>query len=198
MSDESGHSITTQIAKLKDGDEQAAQRIWEVFFARVRGLAAKKLGGASRRVADEEDVAISAIHAMYEGARDGRFDRLENRDDLWQILCMITARKAALHWRKQKSRKEVGESVIAQRNPDGDLGIDQIVAGRPDENFLEALDGKGDELLGMLDDRLREVALMKLQGHTNQEIGDKLGRSVKSVERYLAAIRQSWNPQAGA
>jgi len=194
MSDDSNHSITLQIARLKDGDEAAAQAIWEVFFARVRGLAAKKLTGAAQRVSDEEDVAISAIHALYTGARDGRFDRLENRDDLWQILCMLTARKAALHWRRQKSRKELGESVITQRTPDGQLGIDQVIAGRPDQHFMETLTSASEDLLAMLDDRLREVAVMKLEGHTNQEIGDKLQRSVKSIERYLATIRQTWNP----
>jgi len=191
----SSHSITLQIAKLKGGDEDAAQAIWEVFFKRVRGLAAKKLNGASQRAADGEDVAISAMHAFYVGARDGRFQKLESRDDLWQILCMLAARKAALHWRKQKSRKEIGESAIAQRGPNGQLGIEQIIEGRPDDQFMESLSGTSYELISMLDDRLREVAVLRLEGHTNREIADKIKRSVKSVERYLATIRQTWEPE---
>jgi DNA-binding NarL/FixJ family response regulator len=49
-----------------------------------------------------------------------------------------------------------------------------------------------EELLALLDDRLREVAILRLHGYTNQEIAEQLGRSVKSVERYLKLIRVEW------
>jgi len=118
MSNSDQHSVTAQLSKLKLGDENAAFVIWERFFERIRGLAKAKLGSMPKRHADEEDIALSAINALYDGARADRFRKLEDRDDLWQILCMITARKTASAWRKKKARPEIGESAFG--NPGDD------------------------------------------------------------------------------
>ncbi|MEM7785113.1 MAG: ECF-type sigma factor [Planctomycetota bacterium] len=192
MSD-SQNSVTLMLSKLKGGDEVAAQLVWDRFFDRVTALARKKLGAISKRIGDEEDVALSAINALYQGAADGRFHTLKNRDDLWQILCMITSRKAASAWRKQKSRKEVGESVLSGDQPNDDaFGIEHIATAKPDQVYVDSLTNTSNELLEGLNERLREVAILKLQGHKNQEIADKIGRSIKSVERYIATIREQW------
>ena len=41
-------------------------------------------------------------------------------------------------------------------------------------------------------DDLRQVAVWKLVGHTNEAIAVKLGRSPATVERTLARIRETW------
>lgn len=193
MSESDQHSVTAQLVKLKLGDENAAFVIWERFFERIRGLAKAKLGTMPKRHADEEDIALSAINALYDGARADRFRKLEDRDDLWQILCMITARKTASAWRKKKARPEIGESAFGNPGDDDQkLGIEQIASGRPDDGFLDSLSSTSCELLEGLDERQREVALLRLQGYSNQEIADQIGRSIKSVERYLKSIREDW------
>jgi hypothetical protein len=51
----------------------------------------------------------------------------------------------------------------------------------------------GVRLLEWLGDAtLRDVAVWKMQGHTNREIGAKLDRSVATVELKLALIRKTW------
>ena len=52
-----------------------------------------------------------------------------------------------------------------------------------------------EELLEMLDEKHREVALMRLAGHSNQEIADHRDCSVKSVQRYMKLIRSIWTLQ---
>ena len=48
--------------------------------------------------------------------------------------------------------------------------------------------------LAALDEEfLREVAMYKLEGYTNEEIAEKISRSVKTVERKLALIRKLWS-----
>src|SRR5580704_15856104 len=89
-----GNSVTHWIRALKQGDQSAAQGLWEAYFRRLVGLAHARLRDASRRVADEEDVALSAFHSFCPGARAGRFPRLDDRNDLWQILALVTERKA--------------------------------------------------------------------------------------------------------
>ena len=87
-------SVTHWVETLKGGDRVAAQRLWDAYFRRLVSLARSRLRGVSRRVADEEDVALSAFDSFCRAAEGGRFPRLNDRDDLWQLLVVITVRKA--------------------------------------------------------------------------------------------------------
>ena len=42
------------------------------------------------------------------------------------------------------------------------------------------------------DDRLRQIALGKLEGYTNDEIAEQSGLTSRSIERKLKRIRQIW------
>ena len=53
----SSGSVTHWIGALKSGDQQAAQQLWERYWKRLVGLAARKLTGARRQTSDEEDIA---------------------------------------------------------------------------------------------------------------------------------------------
>src|SRR6266852_4950772 len=86
-------SVTNWLVHLKAGDAAAAQALWERYFPRMVALARKRLHGA-RLPQDEEDVALSAFDSFCRGAQEGRFPNLADRDDLWRLLLVITARKA--------------------------------------------------------------------------------------------------------
>ncbi len=62
------NSVSSWIALLKGGDQVAAKLIWDRFFQRLSDFARAKLGAVSRRAQDEEDLAVSAIHALCLGA----------------------------------------------------------------------------------------------------------------------------------
>ena len=64
-------SVTQWINRLKAGDPDAAQKLWERYFRRLVGLARKKLRSAPRRAADEEDVALSAFDSFCRNAEAG-------------------------------------------------------------------------------------------------------------------------------
>jgi hypothetical protein len=90
----SSGSITRLFNRLQQGERATAQEVWQLYFRRLVGLARKKLGDLPRRAADEEDVALSAFDSLCRGAEQGRF-KLADHDELWQILVLITARKAS-------------------------------------------------------------------------------------------------------
>src|SRR6516165_4658105 len=90
----SSGDVTLWFRRLESGDRAAVQQLWESYYRGLVRLARKKLGGLPRRSADEEDVALSAFDSFCRGAEQGRFPLLEDRDDLWQLLVMITTRKA--------------------------------------------------------------------------------------------------------
>src|SRR5262249_39146854 len=88
-------SVTCWLDGLRAGDAAAAQVLWEGYYSRLVGLAKQRLRGAAGGPADEEDVALSAFDSFCRGAARGRFPRLNDRDDLWQVLVLLTARKAS-------------------------------------------------------------------------------------------------------
>src|SRR5260370_40284598 len=100
-------SVTGWIAQLQEGDAAAAQPLWDRYFHHLVGLARKKLPGSTRGAADEEDVALSAFHSFCRHAEAGRFPQLSDREGLWRLLVVITARKAA-HLLRDEGRLKRG------------------------------------------------------------------------------------------
>src|SRR3954464_10508118 len=96
MSTEEGGSVTRWIGDLKSGDQDAAGLLWRRYFECLVRLAQRRLDRVPGLGAceDGEDAAISAFHSLCDGAARGRFDALTDRDDLWRLLVVITARKA--------------------------------------------------------------------------------------------------------
>jgi RNA polymerase sigma factor (sigma-70 family) len=197
----SSGSVTTWIGQLRSGNRDAAQRLWDRYFPRLVGLARKRLRnlGVSRRaVDDEDDVALSAFDSFCRGAEQGRFPRLDGRDDLWALLAVITARKAIdlrdHEWRQKNGNGKVGgESVldILFGTKDGAAGIDQVVGREPTPEFAAQVAEEFQRLMASLpDDEFRSIALAKMEGYTIKEIAARLGCSVATVERRLGTIRK--------
>src|SRR6516165_2626841 len=124
-------SITRWIGLLQAGDPAAVQQLWERYFRRLVGLARKKLAGSPRRAADEEDVALSAFDTFCRRAEQGRFPQLSDRDSLWRLLVVITARKAAhqVHYDQRQKRvpPRPAQAVSQANQPD----LDQIISREP-------------------------------------------------------------------
>jgi DNA-directed RNA polymerase specialized sigma24 family protein len=191
-------SVTRWLRQLKAGDRAALQPLWEGYFARLVGLARRRLHGAPRQAADEEDVALSAFDSFCRGAEQGRFPRLEDRDDLWQLLVLLAARKAA-DLAARERREKRGGGRVRQLSALGDRerpAFVALISREPDPAFAAQVAEQCEHLLGRLTDpSLRQLAVWKLEGHTNQEIAGRLGCSLPTVERKLHRIRLTWEKE---
>jgi DNA-directed RNA polymerase specialized sigma24 family protein len=186
-------SVTCWLDGVQAGDAVAAQRLWEGYFHRLVGLARLRLQGMARGAADEEDVALSAFDSFCRGAEQGRFPRLDDRDDLWQVLVLITARKAADLIRAERAQKRGGGRFSQEPAHGGPAALSAVVGAEPTPSFAAQMAEELRRRLDRLgDDELRAVALWKMEGHTNAEIAAKLGRSLATVERKLKLIRRAW------
>jgi DNA-directed RNA polymerase specialized sigma24 family protein len=192
-------SVTDRLGRLKAGDPAAAQQLWEGYFQRLVRLARVRLRAAPHRTADEEDVALSAFDSFCRGAQQGRFPRLDDRDDLWQVLVLLTTRKAASLVRLERRQRRGGGKVRnASALAGGDAGsgewpLGNLASREPDPEFAAQVAEQCRRLLERLGNpALQEIAVWKMEGHTNEEIAAKLGRSVGTVERKLRLIRKVW------
>jgi hypothetical protein len=179
-------SITGDIRKLPARDPDAAQRLWEAYFQRLVGRAQAYLRTLNVPE-DAEDVALSAFKSIVLRARDGRFARLEDRDDLWRLLVFMTWQKAVD--RKRYAVRHPATNFSGINLPDG-LTLEDVLGESPvsPESVLSQLR----ELLDCLDERLRRVAQLKLQRYKNWEIAREIGRAEVTVRRNVAEISERW------
>jgi DNA-directed RNA polymerase specialized sigma24 family protein len=192
-------SITEWIGRLKAGEAEAAQRLWERYFQRLAGLARRKLQGNPRLPADEEDVALSALDSFFRGAADGRYPHLHDRDNLWALLVLITARKARYLVRRESAQKRGGGMVHNEQGLHGpadstpDLGLDQVIGREPTPDFAAQVAEECQRLLRSLGDpQLEAIARWRMEGYTVEEIAAKVGYTERSVKRKLRLIRNLW------
>jgi DNA-directed RNA polymerase specialized sigma24 family protein len=198
MSAESQPSISQWILGAKEGQSQAINALWGQYFQRLVRLARQRLAELPRRVADEEDLALSAFASFCRAAEEGRLPDLADRDGLWRLLITITVQKAidqARHdGRAKRGGGQVrGESALAFGDPgDTSHGLAEVVGDSPTPEFAAIMAEECSRLLNRLEGDLQQVALAKMEDCTNQEIADRLDCSVSTVERSLRLIRKIW------
>ncbi len=201
---EMNESVSQWIDGIRAGDDAAAAKLWQRYYQRLVSLARKKLGRAPRRVADEEDVVLSAFQSFCQRARKNLFPDLRDRNDLWHLIVRITERKACDQLRGQMRKKRgsglvAGESaLIDHQASDGGIGINGVAGPEPTPEFAAEMVEAVGQLFSLLDDQeLRRIALMKLEGYSNEEIAAQVDRSLPTVERRLKMIREIWKTERG-
>jgi DNA-directed RNA polymerase specialized sigma24 family protein len=195
-------SISLWIPLLKAGDEAAVREVWRAYYDRLVRLARARLRDAPRRAADEEDAALSAFDSFCRGAALGRFPQLNTRDDLWRLLVMITARKAADLAQQEARQKRGGgrvrgDSAFHAAAGDRDRGWAEIAGNEPTPEFAAQAAEEYGRLLGLLGDELGTIAVWKMEGLTNPEIASRLDCALSTVERRLRIIRKTWLAELG-
>ena len=192
-------SESAWIVQLKAGGEQAAERLWEQYFQRLVGLARVKLAGVRDRENLAEDVALSAFKSLCLGARRGSFPDLNSGDNLWPLLLVITSRKASKLKAREGRQKRGGGKVQTATDltrEDALSPLAEILSHEPTPEFSLVMADECERLLSMLDVELREVAIAKMDGFTNNEIATQRGVAPRTIERKLQLIRRVWEDVA--
>jgi DNA-directed RNA polymerase specialized sigma24 family protein len=187
-------SVSRWLGPVQAGDPAAAQQLWQRYFLTLVEMARKRLRLAAPRAADAEDVALSAFDSFCRSARDGRFPQLQDRDDLWRLLVVITTRKVSHLLRDEAREKRGGAARAAAAHGDDESALlEQALSREPTPELAAQTTEEFSRLLVLLgDDQLRQVAVWRMEGHTVEEIADRAGCAPRSVKRKLQAIRTLW------
>ena len=195
----SNSSVTQWLQELRSGSDTAVTQIWERYFSRLTFIARKYFSTTPRRMPDEEDVVINEFQSFFHRVKEDQFHHLADRRDLWQILVMLTCRKAikqTLHERRQKSGsgRIRTESAIPDPNKQtAELNINSVAGAAPTPEFVVMMIQQCELLIKHLpNERLREIALLRFEGFANSEIAERLSVHERTIERKLNLIRSHW------
>lgn len=199
MSLESPGSVTHWLSLLRAGDPQAPEALWDRYFAQVLRLAHQQLLGLRDRSHDAEDVALSTLNALCQAAQQGRLANVQDRHDLWRLLVTCTlnrARNLRLHENRLKRRAE----LVAETGSRTDAGLGNVPSSEPTPEEAAQLADELRHVMQRLDaedptHRLREVALLKLEGYTVEEIARRQQCARKTVSLRLSVIRGLWRKE---
>ena len=179
------HSVSLWLVALKDGSERAAEELWSRYYERMVYYCRRKLPFFDRRLFDSEDVAISAFHSLCNGISDGRFPQLRDRESLWALVSVITARKLFHQIRHNSAQKRDSRALISLDDSD--------VAGAAPPDLSIQVEEELEYLLSILPEpALKEIARLKAEGKSNEEIAEAQSCGKRTIERRLELVRRIW------
>ena len=201
MSSSSPGSMTRWADELRSPDakvrDEAARQIWERYASRLLEVVRRHLDDRIRRREDEDDVLQSMYQSFCVSRR--RADQpLRSREDLWRLLVHITLCKVANTAKRHRAaRRDVRrEQALVGPGADGEGGdalpdwlLELMDRSEPTPDAALVFEEELQGWLAPLSDDLRRIALWKLEGFTNKEIGVKIERTERSVELKLQIIR---------
>lgn len=184
--------ITEWIRGAEDCDPQSEEALWNHYFGRVVRLARSRMYAIQASVYDEEDAAVSALNSLFRGIRGNRYPELHGRHNLWRLLLLITHRKLNAQRRREAVRIRQGSQG------DADVAISELVAKEPTPELVAEMMDETERLLSALpDDRMRRIAVMKMDGMTTSEIAEALGATSRTIRRKLERVRDQWGISEG-
>ena len=186
-------SVTSWLVALRDGESVAAELLWEFLKRRLLQFASGQIRVASP-IYDEDDVALSAFNTLCDGVQKGRYSKVRNRDELWRLLAVITMNKARERAAHESRQRRGGVSTPVSL----DAVSPQLFSLESNPEFVTLVQEECEQLLERLvKPELKVVAMLKVEGYTNEEIASSMECSRRSVQRRLNLIRDIWSDETG-
>jgi RNA polymerase sigma factor (sigma-70 family) len=183
----------TLLARWRDqGDERAAEELFQRYVERLIALARNQISRRLGRRLDAEDVVLSAWGSFFVRVRDGRIEVLPG-NDLWQLIATITLRKLA----RQLEHHTAGKRSI-QREEEGQhddslcLVPVEAVARDPLPEEELALQEELEAALAPLSPTHRQIIELRLAGCTQPEIARQSGRTERLVRLVLSEFAHNF------
>ena len=177
------------VCRIEQGDDQAAEVLFDRFVDRLVELTARRLSPQLARRVDPEDVVQSACRSFFRRARAGEYDE-RTTDDLWSLLAAITVNKTRKAVRYHTAQKR---SVYSE---DGTTSLllyakiaPEFLAQGPSPEEAAMLQ---EETIAMMRRRSplhRKILEYHLQGHADDETARMASCSQRTVRRALDLAR---------
>jgi RNA polymerase sporulation-specific sigma factor len=195
---------STPLADLAD-DQLAAQfqagdrLALEALITRYRRFARAKSRGYFLVGGDADDIEQEALIGLYKAARDFRPEH-QASFRAFAELCItrqiITAIKTATRQKHQPLNQYVSISGVRGGDDPGERSVEELLHshhdGDPADNVVsgERMQAMRTSMAQMLSGLEVDVLKLYVEGKSYQEIGEQLGRHVKSIDNALQRIKR--------
>jgi RNA polymerase sporulation-specific sigma factor len=183
------------VARFQRGDSMALT----ILLQRYRRFARAKARGYFLIGADDDDVEQEGMIGLYKAARDFRSDR-QASFRAFAELCVtrqvITAVKTATRRKHQPLNQYVSISAVRGGDDPGERTVEDLLHDHyemdPAEEIVsrERMAAMRASMAEMLSGLEVDVLRLYVEGKSYQEIGDHLGRHVKSIDNALQRIKR--------
>ncbi|MFM8581920.1 MAG: ECF-type sigma factor, partial [Planctomycetaceae bacterium] len=155
-----------------------------------------QLRGVRDQARSAEDVALSTLNALCQAAQAGRIENVRDRHDLWRLLMTCTLNRARNLRTAEFCFKRGGGLDGATRAFDP-LLLSRFPSPEPTPDEAAELSDQFRYLMDRLDaedpsHRLRQVALLKLEGYSLVEIARLQNCARKTIVVRISVIRALW------
>jgi RNA polymerase sigma-70 factor (ECF subfamily) len=182
-------SFEELISRLAQRSQGAATEVFERFAERLIELARARLGPRLRQKMDPDDIVQSVFKSFFRRQGAGQFD-FEGWGGLWGLLVTLTVRKCGRRAEEfYAARRDVRREVRPVGSLDGSMTPTDTPTNEPTPEEAAILTELVEQLMSSLDQRGREVLTLRLQGYSVAEIGDRIGRTQRTVQRTLEQIK---------
>src|SRR5688500_6623795 len=186
---------TELVARFHEGDHEALQ----VLLERYRRFARAKARGYFLVGADSDDIEQEGMIGLFKAARDYNPDR-QASFRAFAELCItrqvITAIKTATRQKHQPLNQYVSISGVRGSDDPSERTVEDLL----DDHYLAdpAVEVVSNERMAQMRQSMTEmlsglevdVLRLYVEGKSYQEIGEQLGRHVKSIDNALQRIKR--------
>ena len=168
-------------------------QIFAEYLPKLIRLAGRNLSAKLRRKVDADDLSATVMRTVIRRVRSGSLE-LEQSDNFWKLLTVITlnkARKKARYWTAKK--RDIGrESELSDDGPTlSDFAeCKEQLQSEPTEEDGEACGQLLAQLMDRLDEKCLTVLDGKLDGLSTTRIAEQMNVSPRSVRRYIEKIEE--------
>jgi RNA polymerase sporulation-specific sigma factor len=183
------------VDRFQNGDQDALHTLIERYrrFARAKGRGYFLVGG------DADDIEQEALIGLYKAVRDYRPDH-QASFRAFAELCItrqiITAIKTATRQKHQPLNQYLSISGVRGSDDPGERSVEELLHTHHESDPADAvvsgerMDAMRSSMARMLSALEVDVLRLYVEGKSYQEIGEQLGRHVKSIDNALQRIKR--------
>jgi len=182
-------------ARFQSGDRASL----EVLVDRYRRFARAKSRGYFLVGGDADDIEQEALIGLYKAARDFRAEHLASFRAFAELCItrqIITAIKTATRQKHQPLNQYVSISGVRGGDEPGERSVEDLLHAHhgsdPADDVVsgERMSSMRASMAEMLSSLEVDVLRLYVEGKSYQEIGEQLGRHVKSIDNALQRIKR--------
>ena len=179
--------LSAILNNAQQGDSLAEATIHREFVDKLVRVASNRISARFRAKIAPEEIVQSVFASFFHRHRNQEF-QFENWNELWGLMLKITVCKCADRIAEFRTLKRDVNREVASQSSGSEPAVFTSSTG-PSAEEIAIFEDSLDQLFNRLNEQQQQVISLRLQGMSNLEISQLIGRTERSVYRILNQIK---------